>query len=355
MNKQIIEEAAEWFVEFSTGDADRGTKQAFDEWLRKSPEHVRVYLELLPLWEDAALPVPGEHASADELIAWARKPEKIVPWSGTRDSKELGEISNGTNRIAERPPSGSRPWLRHSALAASFVLAVVVGGFVLWSLTRGETYATGIGEQRIIKLDDGSTVALNTGSRVHVHFSEHQRDLDLVAGQALFHVAKDPTRPFIVASNDTRIRAVGTEFDVYRRESDTTVTVLEGQVAVLNNTARGDAGDLAATPLSAGEQITVTAPMAAASPPLPKHADVVAATAWTQHRLVFDSTPLTMVAAEFNRYNTRHLIVEEKGLSEFHISGSFASTDPSSLLRFLETQPGLTVRETAADIRISSQ
>lgn len=353
MNKQIIEEAAEWFVEFSTGEADRTTKQAFDEWLRKSPEHVRVYLELLPLWEDAALPVPGEHSSADELIAWARKPENIVPWSGTRDSKELGENSNRTNRTAERPP-GSRPLLPRSALAACVALAVVVVGSVFWSLTRGETYATGVGEQRIIKLDDGSTVELNTASRVRVHFSAHQRDLDLVAGQALFRVAKDPTRPFIVASNDTRIRAVGTEFDVYRRESDTTVTVLEGQVAVLNNTARGAAGDLAATPLSAGEQITVKASMAAASPPLPKRANVVATTAWTQHRLVFDSTPLTMVAAEFNRYNTRHLIVEEKGLSEFHISGSFASTDPSSLLRFLETQPGLTVHETTADIRISS-
>lgn len=354
MNKQIIEEAAEWFVEFSTGDADRTAKQAFDEWLRKSPEHVRVYLELLPLWEDAALPSPGERASADELIAWARKSENIVPWSGTREAEELGEISGGTSRNAGRP-RGSGPLLNR-ALAASVALAVVVGGSVFWSLAGGETYATGIGEQRVIKLDDGSTVELNTGSRIRVHFSEHRRDLDLVAGQAMFHVAKDPRRPFIVASNDTRIRAVGTEFDVYRRESDTTVTVLEGQVAVLDSTAGGDRGDLAATPLSAGEQITVEMRMAAAtSPPLPKRTNVAAATAWTQHRLVFDSTPLTMVAEEFNRYNTRHVIVEGKGLSEFHISGSFASTDPSSLLRFLETQPGLIVHETAADIRISSR
>src|ERR1700722_6419889 len=179
MNKQIIEEAAEWFVEFSTGEADRTTKQAFDEWLRKSPEHVRVYLELLPIWEDAAVPLPGKHASAEELIAWARRPENIVPWNGARDSGKASENSPGTRLHAGRYPSGSRSSRPHSALAASVALAVVVGGFVLWSLTlKGETYVTGIGEQRIIKLDDGSTVELNTGSRVRVHFSEHQRELD---------------------------------------------------------------------------------------------------------------------------------------------------------------------------------
>jgi transmembrane sensor len=235
------------------------------------------------------------------------------------------------------------------------VLAII-GGFVLWSLAvEGQTYTTGIGEQRIVKLDDGSTVELNTASRVRVHFSKQRRDIDLSKGQALFHVAKDPTRPFIVASNDTLIRAVGTEFDVYRRDSGTTVTVLEGQVTVLNNSVRTDAGTADATPLSAGEQITVNAPITAASRPSPRHANVSTATAWTQHRLICDSTPLTEVAAEFNRYNTHHLIVEDKGLSDFHVSGSFASTDPSSLLRFLEAQQGLSVRETTTDIRITSQ
>jgi transmembrane sensor len=355
MNKQIIEEAAEWFIEFSTGNPDRATKQAFDVWLRKSPEHVRVYLELLPIWEDAAMPLPGQNPNADELIAWARQPESVVSWHGTRDSQAPTELSAATYLHAARSPTRYRlPRIRR-ALAASLVLAVI-GGFALWSLTfNGQTYTTGVGEQRIIKLDDGSTVELNTASRVRVHFSKHQRDIDLNKGQALFHVAKDPTRPFIVASNDTRIRAVGTEFDVYRRETGTTVTVLEGQVAVLNNAARTGAGTADATQLSAGEQITVNAPIAAASPPSPRHTNVSTATAWTQHRLIFDATPLTEVAAEFNRYNTRHLIVEDKGLSDFHVSGSFASTDPSSLLRFLEAQHGLSVHESMTDIRISSQ
>jgi transmembrane sensor len=354
MNKQIIEEAAEWFVEFSTGDPDRSTKQAFDAWLRQSPQHVRVYLELLPTWEDAALPLPGQSASAGQLIAWARQSESVVSWHGTRESTAPAAIAAVINCQAARSPSKSRLPRIRLAWAASMVLATV-GAFLFWSFNfKGQTYTTGIGEQRIIKLDDGSTVELNTASRIRVHFSKHQRDIDLSQGQALFHVAKDRTRPFIVASNVTRIRAVGTEFDVYRRESGTTVTVLEGQVTVLNNSARTNAGTADATPLSEGEQITVNAP-AAAAPPSRRHTNVSTAIAWTQHRLIFDATPLTEVAAEFNRYNTRHLIVEDKGLSDFHVSGSFASTDPSSLLRFLEAQHGLSVHESTADIRISSR
>jgi transmembrane sensor len=355
MNKQIIDEAAEWLIEFSTGHPDRVTKRAFDEWLRKSPQHVRVYLELLPTWEDAALPLPWQNAGPDELIAEARQSESVVPWHGTRDSTTPTGIAAATNPQTAGNPSRSRLTRIRRAMAASLVLAAI-GGLAFWSpVFNGQIYTTSIGEQRIIKLDDGSTVELNTASRVRVHFSRRQRDIELNTGQALFHVAKDPTRPFIVASADTRIRALGTEFDVYRSESGTTVTVLEGQVAVLNNATRADAVTSEATPLSAGEQITVNAPTAAASTPLPRHTNVVTATAWTQHRLIFDATPLTEVAEEFNRYNTRHLVVEDKNLGSFQVSGSFASTDPSSLLRFLEAQHGLRVRSTATDILISSQ
>ena len=354
MNKQIIEEAAEWFVEFSTGEPDRAAKQAFNAWLRQSPQHVRAYLELLPTWEDASLPQPGHNAGPLELIEWARQSENVVPWHSARDSPALLE-SAATNRQTARHSLRSRlPRIRRT-MAACVALAVI-GGFVFGSLAvQGETYTTAIGEQRIVKLEDGSTVELNTASRVRVHFSRHQRDIDLIKGQALFHVAKDPLRPFLVASNDTLIRAVGTEFDVYQRASATTVTVLEGRVTVHSNFARSDAGTADSAPLSAGEQITVNVPSAVPSLPSPQRANVAVATAWTQHRLVFDSTPLTEVAAEFNRYNTRHLIVDARGLAHFHISGSFASTDPSSLLRFLEAQHGLSVHETPSDIRISTQ
>mgnify|MGYP000435529277 CR=1 FL=1 len=87
--------------------------------------------------------------------------------------------------------------------------------------------------------------------------------------------------------------------------------------------------------------------------PVPKLANVEAATAWTQQRLVFDYTPLTEVAEEFNRYNHRRLVIDDSGLQTFHVSGSFSSTDPTLLLRFLRDQPGIMVSESAGEIRIS--
>ena len=57
-------------------------------------------------------------------------------------------------------------------------------------------------------------------------------NVELVEGQALFRVAKDHARPFVVQTAGIRVRAVGTQFDVYRKASGTQVTVVEGRVAV---------------------------------------------------------------------------------------------------------------------------
>src|SRR6266853_2439337 len=78
LNAQILEEAADWLVEFSTGEADVGARQKFDTWLRTSPEHVRAYLELVPIWEEGALPPPHPDAGPDALIALARSADNII-------------------------------------------------------------------------------------------------------------------------------------------------------------------------------------------------------------------------------------------------------------------------------------
>src|SRR5437879_5543547 len=208
-NAQILEEAADWLVEFSTGEADAGARQKFDTWLRTSPEHVRAYLELVPIWEEGALPPPHPDAGPDALIALARSADNVVPLAA-----KAAEVS--------KPAASSAPRLhrRRGAIAASAVLACVVGGILAWlMLARNPPYTTQVGEQRSIALPDGSLFQLNARSSVRVRFTSHERALELLEGQALFRVAKDPARPFIVASDGARVRAVGTQFDVYRKRT----------------------------------------------------------------------------------------------------------------------------------------
>jgi transmembrane sensor len=82
--------------------------------------------------------------------------------------------------------------------------------------------------------------------------------------------------------------------------------------------------------------------------------DLASATAWTQHRLIFDDTRLADVADEFNRYNHRQLVIESDELADLRISGVYSSTDPTSLMRFLSEQPGVKITQERDQIRIAT-
>jgi len=235
--------------------------------------------------------------------------------------------------------------------------ACVVASILTWIMLREhDNYSTDIGERRSVTLSDGSTIDLNARSRIRVRFSNGERDVELIDGQALFQVAQDKARPFVVHSGATQVRAVGTQFDVYRKKSGTTVTVLEGRVAIFEQTSTSPASSprvYAETPeptiVAAGEQVTVTGQ--AVTPP--KHADVAVATSWTRRQLVFEGARLGDVAEDFNRYNRQQLVIESPGLQDFHISGVYSSTDPASLIRFLRAQPGIDVVETEQEVRVT--
>jgi transmembrane sensor len=123
-----------------------------------------------------------------------------------------------------------------------------------------------------------------------------------------------------------------------------------GSAAVLSDPRL--AGPATAVFVSAGEQVTML-PDAMATP-LPHHADLTAATAWMQRKMFFDGSKLSDVASEFNRYNTRQLVIEDPKLMDFRIYGVYSSTDPSSLLRFLQDQ-GLQVTDGETEIRIEAR
>jgi len=373
VNQQIYREASEWLVDLRVGDTDAAARERLDAWFRASPEHIRAFLELSSIWEDGADPDLDRAHTTHDLIARARA-----------IATNVAEIGHSSRRVetpqagapVSRPrralmPAGALarviapPRVRRFSVAASIALATLAAAALQLYRSLEGTYSTAVGEQRTVSLSDGSRIELNSRSEIRVEFSKSERHVELLAGQALFKVAKDPARPFVVGSDRARVRAVGTEFDVYREAAGTTVTVVAGRVAVMptaesesmtrsEGSGAPESGATTERPVatvfvSAGEQVVVTPSKVTQ----PSNADVAAATAWTRHELVFESTPLAEVAQEFNRYNEKPLVVSDEALKNFHVTGIFSSTNPTSLLKFLGAQKDIEIVETDSAILIT--
>jgi transmembrane sensor len=362
----IFAEATEWLVDFRAGDVDDEARRRFSAWLRRSPEHIQAYMEAAALWGDIPKLAADMEVDVDSVVARAsaQSTVTILPTGGPGARSE--PMSASGRRDA---PIVRRPW----TVAAAAAAVVIAAAFVTWwQLDRGSIYATAIGERRSIALADGSTMELGARSRVRVGFSHEERDVELLGGQALFSIAKDPSRPFVVRTDDTRVRAVGTQFDVHRRSSGTTVTVLEGRVAVLaeSKSSVPFTASSATTPqdralyVSAGEQVIVAAApthtaagAALARNPELRAIDVDRADhpAWVGRTLIFENAPLSDVVEEFNRYNEKQMSLPDISIGALRISGVFSANKPASLLRFMSEQMDLDVTMTDRNIEISAR
>jgi transmembrane sensor len=160
--------------------------------------------------------------------------------------------------------------------------------------------------------------------------------LSLSHGEALFQVAKDPSRPFIVEAGLAVVRATGTRFAVSRRESDVVVTVEEGTVLVSDRAGRS--GPIA---LTAAKQLTVSG----AWPAMIEHVDAARELAWSNRRLVFDDDTVSAAAEEFNRRN-RVLIVVDPAFVTEQVRGMFLADDPASFADTIaRLKKGVVVRQ----------
>lgn len=330
-SQNAVDEAAEWLAETADGELDFERRQAFSGWLRRSPDNIAAYIEVAAFWSDLPDGAPAGGFDIAKLLAAAQAEQNVV----------------AIDQLRSAPLAVTSSWSRSRRLAMAAAILLAVGA-TTWGiqLFRGQTYATNIGEQRSWTLADGSTVELNARTRLSVRMNnEQERTVILEEGQALFRVAKDPERPFVVHSGAIKVQAIGTTFDVDRRSSQTTVTVLEGVVAV------GAAPDVPPVELPAGQQVIVRGEQIAP----PAVIDVSATTAWTDRRLVFQGTPLGEVVEDFNRFSRRPLVVEGTEIAALQISGVYATTDPKSLIQFLREQPGVRVEESTSRVLITSE
>ncbi|MEJ0038005.1 MAG: FecR domain-containing protein [Gammaproteobacteria bacterium] len=349
---QIIDEASEWFIAMREPTASLDQRAAFVDWLRRSPVHMRVYLEIVELWGDAADLDPEFESTLEATIHASQARDNVVPLRDYGDTS----LVDRSDRTPRHRPHPSLAWRVAASVLVTIGIAVAAG--VWWNAMRGTLYATDIGEQKTFVLDDGSVAKLDARSRLRVRMSAASRQVELVEGQALFEVTKNPRRPFIVHSGTTSVRAVGTAFDVDRTSRATVVTVVEGRVEVRSRTDDEPDGVVATADrhsvvLVAGERVSV----APASGEINRvtQADTAGATTSTQRELVFSGEPLASVVEKFNRYTRRTIVLSDPALADLRINAVFRSTNPESLLLFLGRIDGIEIQRTAAEIRISKK
>lgn len=301
----IRERAAEWFLRLHAHDLNVAERFAYLQWLKASPVHI------------------GETLQICQLYAVLYPMKKRLFFANKDDATNVIDLP--ARETAPKPGRTRTGWYVRALAVGVAIGAVFFAGTMarrLWIEPAIETQAS---EWRSLTLDDGSFVSVGPRTQLSDRFGERQRLLRLSRGEALFQVAKDPARPFVVDAGRAVVRATGTRFAVSRRESDVIVTVGEGTVLVSN----GAAGSRA-IPLTAAEQVTVSG----AWPPAIQHVNAASELAWSNRRLVFENDTVAAAVEEFNRRNRVQIIVDA-GLGVEQVRGVFRADDPASFAEWL--------------------
>jgi transmembrane sensor len=356
--------AASWLIRLES-EAAPETWDAFQVWLDADPRHRAAFIRLRVAWTQfdrlkmlrpadgtidadlfATLPLhtpaePQEQEDEEPLESDARTQIDIP--ARRRDARKH------TGQHEVRPDR--RRWLAAAAVVAAVGLLAAMG-----TLRFGwNSYETDVGGREQIVLADGSTVELNTDSELRARITRARRDIVLIRGEALFHVAHDTARPFYVTAGNTVVRAVGTAFSVRIRDSEhVDVLVAEGRVAVgVPNSPEQPTLPPTASALSAGESATVV--RGALSVKHLQADDVNRKLAWTAGHLSFRGETLTEAVQEFNRYSRRRLAIADPSITLLQVGGTFQATDPESFVAALERSFGVTalpMRPEDSEIRL---
>ncbi len=331
---EVTEAAAEWLARLAP-DSPYEERQAFMAWLMRSPTHVEEFLHVSLLREqlkDAANPgwvSDVLHGIEGNVLEIPTVPPPVTP--------------------PKRPAKRRVPALAAAAALATASLAAWLGPWLDEEApVDPASIETRIGEQRFVTLSDGSSIELNTDSRVRVSLTPLAREIELERGELLVDVAEDPARPFRVRSGAVTVEALGTRFTIYRRSEDTLVAVVEGRVSVQRSTfPAASVTESPGTPhesleLLAGQQVSVAVDAAIAPTP----ANLEKVIAWTEQRVVFEDESLETVLTEFNRYSPTRLVIADPALRGRRITGRYAINDANELIKVLDALDPIRVEMT---------
>ena len=314
VHNDIRAAAHEWRARNAAGDLTQEERVAFDRWVSADPRHGAVYAEAEVLWR--ALGDVDYAPEADRPLL----SEQIRSFF----DRACGRISLGLQSVIGRTLAGA------TAAVCLAVVFVTIQSVMQPSSAPMETvYQTAKSEIRELALDDGTMITLGADSHLAVAMSAEARSVRLDAGEAYFDVAEDAARPFEVLSGATRVRAVGTAFDVRKKAGALSISVAEGVVEV-SHLNGGEAAPLSADAVrvTAGRRVAVSEATGLGAVVEAPASDLAA---WRSGLLVYYGASLEEVVSDANRYYGRPIRIDAEA-ARLKLSGSFRADDIDMML-----------------------
>ena len=316
--REIEAAAAQWLIQRRDCEDWNEAKQAeLDAWLAQSWAHTTAFWRLETAW-----------GRADRLDALRAHPQQ-------------GGITQVGRRIL--------PILvRVAAGLAALAVVGVPASMVLLQPPQKATYTAPFGGRQTITLRDGSQIELNTNTVLRVAETSGERKIWLDRGEAFFTVKHDASRPFVVIAANGRVTDLGTKFFVRRDVGRLEVALVEGSAQFDENVGAKTARSAL---LSPGDVVVATSNSLSVT----KQSGRVLTDklGWRRGVLIFDNTPLSEVAAEFNRYNRTKLVIADNAAAQIGIGGTFPASDVAAFTRVAQGVLGLKVKNNGNEILIS--
>jgi transmembrane sensor len=322
--------AAEWLLREEASRISSAERLRLETWLQSSPLHRQA-------WDNVhhAANIAARNAADPRIMAMrtaalsARAERRTAPVWRMVAAASILMLAGGAYFVGKSP--------RAPGAASTVLRDVASAGGAAPGLWGPAIYSTKVGERAAVTLADGSVVTLDTDSVIKVQYTNRERGVRLVRGQAFFQVAKHKSAPFQVYAAGQRITAVGTRFDVrIGNGSDHAalhVALLEGVVKI----ARLSAGDKT----SAGRPAITLAPGEvledAGSGALQRviNTNPDRWTSWRGGVLDFNDVRLDSAVSELNRYTTKHIKIADPRLAGLKVSGVFNTDDPEHFAQML--------------------
>jgi transmembrane sensor len=331
--EHINNQAREWFALMQSGSVSELEQQQLQQWLQADSAHQDAYRQYELIWQDLG------NLKSKEITALKAsvKPSLI---ESTRSL--LGGFFSGLQLLNPKSQFGL-------VLASVAILAIVIIGFQPEKITV-QNFATSTGEVKKFTLEDGSEITLGAKSELKAWATSKERHIILVSGQAFFKVAKNPQRPFWVDASETKVRVVGTQFDVRKGSDRTRVAVLEG---IVNVSSTNKSTSTTPVVLTAGQQVTR---LNAGTFETVNAISVSELESWRNGRLIYLRASLADVVEDANRYFNNSISLGSKNLADLKVTAAVSTNQMDALTDMLSSSlPVVLERDAQNNIVIVSR